>query len=137
MTIAKKTTALAVPRETAKPKAAKPATGKSPANKVPVKKTSARAPLSKSFAASQVENIPLTQKEKKPKLIRDSFTIPKAEYLVLDDLKQRSAKLTRQAKKSELLRAGIKILATLSDAAFLTALAQVPTIKTGRPSENR
>ena len=73
-------------------------------------------------------------KQKKPKLVRDSFTIPKAEYGVLDALKQRADKLSRPAKKSELLRAGIKILATLSDAALMTALAQVPTIKTGRPT---
>jgi hypothetical protein len=66
--------------------------------------------------------------------VRDSFTIPKAEYVVLDDLKQRAARLTRPAKKSELLRAGIKLLASVSDAAFLTALEQVPAIKTGRPT---
>ncbi|MGH8803433.1 MAG: hypothetical protein ACREXN_01670 [Polaromonas sp.] len=69
--------------------------------------------------------------------MRDSFTIPKTEYLVLDELKQRATQLTRPAKKSELLRAGIKILATLSDAAFLTALEQVPAIKTGRPTLNK
>ena len=47
-------------------------------------------------------------KVKKPKLVRDSFTIPKAEYTVLDDLKQRAGKLAHAVKKSELLRAGIK-----------------------------
>ena len=66
--------------------------------------------------------------------MRDSFTIPKAEYTVLDDLKQRAATLKRPVKKSELLRAGIKALAALSDATFLRALDQVPTIKTGRPT---
>jgi hypothetical protein len=74
------------------------------------------------------------EKVKKPKLIRDSFTIPKAEYLVIEALKERAGKLSRAAKKSELLRAGIKALAAMSDAAFLTALTAVPTIKTGRPS---
>jgi hypothetical protein len=74
------------------------------------------------------------EKVKKPKLIRDSFTIPKAEYVVLETLKERAGKLSRAAKKSELLRAGIKALAAMSDAAFLSALAAVPTIKTGRPS---
>jgi hypothetical protein len=54
--------------------------------------------------------------------------------VVLADLKQRAAKLARPAKKSELLRAAIKALAALSDAAFLTALAQVPALKTGRPT---
>ena len=72
-------------------------------------------------------------KIKKPKLVRDSFTIPKDEYLVIDSLKQRSAKLGQPMKKSELLRAGIKLLNSLEDAAFKQAIAQVPAIKTGRP----
>lgn len=107
-------------------------TAKAPApKKAAVKKAAAKRPLSKAFAPAKAEK---AAKPKKPKLVRDSFTIPKAEYLVLDELKQRAAKLTRPAKKSELLRAGIKALAAQSDAAFLTALEQVPAIKTGRPS---
>ena len=74
-------------------------------------------------------------KAKKPKLVRDSFTIPKAEYLVLDGLKQRAGKLANSVKKSELIRAGVKALAAMTDAAFLAALKVVPTIKTGRPSK--
>ena len=75
-------------------------------------------------------------KQKKPKLVRDSFTIPKPEYMVLDDLKQRSAKIGNSAKTSELLRAGIKALAAMTDAAFKAALNAVPTIKTGRPTKD-
>jgi hypothetical protein len=75
----------------------------------------------------------LADKAKKPKLVRDSFTIPKGEYAVLDALKQRAAALAQPAKKSEVLRAGIKALAALSDEAFLAALRDVPAIKTGRP----
>ena len=117
----------------------KAAMGKTAVTKATVKKaaprkTSAKAPVSKTMVPTKPQP---AVKQKKPKLVRDSFTIPKAEYLVLDELKQRSTKLTRPAKKSELLRAGIKILATLSDAALLTALAQVPTIKTGRPASKK
>ena len=75
-------------------------------------------------------------KLKKPKLVRDSFTIPKAEYTVIDDLKQRAGKLASAVKKSELIRAGVKALAAMTDAAFLAALKAVPTIKTGRPSKD-
>lgn len=75
-------------------------------------------------------------KLKKPKLVRDSFTIPKAEYLVLEELKQRTGKLGSAVKKSELIRAGIKALEVMSDVAFLAALQAVPTIKTGRPSKD-
>jgi hypothetical protein len=73
-------------------------------------------------------------KAKKPKLVRDSFTIPKPEYAVLDTLKLRANTLAQPAKKSELLRAGIKALAAMSDAALLAALLAVPAIKTGRPA---
>jgi hypothetical protein len=71
----------------------------------------------------------------KTKLVRDSFTIPKAEYVSLNELKQRATRLTQPAKKSEILRAGIELLKGLPDQAFLTALAAVPSLKTGRPKK--
>ena len=92
----------------------------------------AATPTTKPSAKPKAEK---PAKVKKPKLVRDSFTIPKTEYSVLDDLKQRAGKLAHPAKKSELLRAGIKALAAMSDAAFLLAVQAVPTIKTGRPSK--
>ena len=101
--------------------------------KVSAKKTAARPLLSRMPAPVKAGKPAVPHKSKKPKLVRDSFTIPKAEYVVLEDLKQRATKLTRPVKKSELLRAGIKILASLSDTAYLAALEQVPAIKTGRP----
>ncbi|MDO9405848.1 MAG: hypothetical protein Q7T87_17595 [Polaromonas sp.] len=113
-------------------KAAKPVAAPKPSGKAavkPVVKTPAK-PASKDSSAKTAA----APKAKKAKLVRDSFTIPKAEYVVLDALKQRAGKLTRSVKKSELLRAGIKVLASLSDAAFLTALGNVPAVKTGRPS---
>jgi len=117
------------------PKKASPA--KAPAGKgakTTVKKAATKKPAAKPQVSAKPAKTAKPEKTKKPKLVRDSFTIPKTEYVVLDDLKQRAARLTRPAKKSELLRAGIKLLASLSDAAFLTALEQVPAIKTGRPS---
>jgi hypothetical protein len=72
-------------------------------------------------------------KPPKRKLVRDSFTIPKDEYAGIDVLKMRAGKLGRLAKKSELLRAGLKALAAMSDKELLAALAAVPPIKTGRP----
>ena len=70
----------------------------------------------------------------KPKLVRDSFTIPKAEYAVLESLKLRAAKLARPSKKSEVLRAGIGALSAMSDKALVAALNAVPSLKTGRPT---
>jgi hypothetical protein len=69
----------------------------------------------------------------KNKLMRDSFTIPKSEYAVLEALKLRAATLARPSKKSEVLRAGIVVLTAMSDKAFVAALNAVPSLKTGRP----
>lgn len=74
-------------------------------------------------------------KPQQHKLVRDSFTIPKNEYAVLADLKQRAAKLARPAKKSEILRAGISALNAMADSSFLSALGKVPPLKTGRPKD--
>ncbi|MES2949934.1 MAG: hypothetical protein V4858_15435 [Pseudomonadota bacterium] len=74
-------------------------------------------------------------KPKKPKMVRDSFTFPKDEYAVLDVLKMRAAKLGSPVKKTELLRAGIKAIAAMQDAAFVAALQVVPSLKTGRPAK--
>jgi len=72
-----------------------------------------------------------------PKLVRDSFTIPKDEYAGIDTLKERSVALGRPAKKSELLRAGLMALLALSPNALHAALEAVPTIKTGRPKSDK
>lgn len=78
-----------------------------------------------------------TEKDKKPKLVRDSFTMPKNEYTAIDALKQRALQMAVAPKKSELLRAGLMALSSMDDAAFKKALAAVPTLKTGRPSAQK
>ena len=113
--IARKTTTAA--------KSFKPAT--------PVRKVAASAKASTPAPAAE----PLAVAPKpKHKLVRDSFTIPKAEYAVLEALKVRAVDLARPVKKSELLRAGINALNGMSDRAFLAAMNGVPSLKTGRPS---
>ena len=141
--VTRKTSAVksAVSAKRAPSKAAR-APAKSPA-KPPLKsaaKTAVKAKLSPQAknavktASKAISKPAKVEKAKKPKMIRDSFTIPKTEYVVIDALKERAGKLSRAAKKSELLRAGVKALAAMSDAAFLAALTAVPTIKTGRPA---
>ncbi|MDE2418225.1 MAG: hypothetical protein KGN32_10505 [Burkholderiales bacterium] len=68
--------------------------------------------------------------------MRDSFTMPKAEFSVIDALKTRAANLKKPAKKTELIRAGIKALAAMSDAEFVAAVSAVPNLKTGRPAKS-
>ncbi len=93
---------------------------------------SAGAGEAKALASAKVTKPEASRK--RDKLVRDSFTMPKGEYALLADLKQRAATLARPAKKSELLRAGVKALAGMGDTAFLAALYDVPALKTGRPS---
>jgi hypothetical protein len=129
-----------------------PKTSKTPIKgtvKVPVKKVAApreKAPASISKASTSSKPkavvaapakpaVPKLLKAKKLKLVRDSFAMPKLEYHVLEELKLRSGMLGKLIKKSELIRAGIKALASFSDANFLAALKDVPTIKTGRPAK--
>lgn len=125
-TPAKKSTTKKVLAKPAVKVAAKPAakTAPKPAPKpVPSKAKVATKPTT-----------PKAVKAKKPKMVRDSISIPKAEYAVLDALKIRCAALAKPVKKTELLRAGIKVLASLSDAALLSAVRAVPNLKTGRPA---
>jgi hypothetical protein len=100
-----------------------------------VKKTPAQTPAVKPLAATQGVAAPKLLKERKVKLVRDSFTIPKPEYLVLDALKARALELGQAVKKSELLRAGIKALAAMNDTQFLSSIKAVPALKSGRPSK--
>ncbi len=112
--------------EKAKPTKAQ---GKKPAATPPAK-TKPTAPKTKAVKAPKVE------KEKKVKVVRDSFTIPKAEFMQLADMKKRAMGLGVEVKKSELIRAGLQLLASQQDTTFKKALSAVPTIKTGRPSKD-
>ena len=134
----KSSTAKAPTKTSAKTAAKTPV--KKPAAKSPaVKSPAAKKPVVKKAAAKPVKAVKAVKpaKVKKPKLVRDSFTIPKDEYVVIDSLKTRAGKLGQAVKKSELLRAGVKALAAMSDIQFKAALSNVPTIKTGRPKNSK
>lgn len=75
------------------------------------------------------------ERGKKVQLVRDSFTMPENEYAVIATLKKRLQGAGAAAKKSELLRAGIALLANMKDAELVAALARVEKIKTGRPAK--
>ena len=115
-----------------------------PVKKAAAKKTTPTAAKAKTVAKPKVPAkakpaLPAKPAEapkiKKPKLVRDSFTFPKDEYLAIAGLKQKALNLKHSAKKSEILRAGLKLLNGLNDKAFLAALSKVPALKTGRPAK--
>lgn len=116
--------ATTTPKKSAAPTkaAAKPQAAKPLAVKPPVKKqTPATAkPL----------------KDKKIKVIRDSFTIPKTELMQIGEMKKRALALGIEIKKSELIRAGLSALTSMHDASFKKSITSVATIKTGRPAKD-
>jgi 3-deoxy-D-arabino-heptulosonate 7-phosphate (DAHP) synthase len=125
------------PAQKRTPQTAKPTRAAVAAKKPVAKKTAAKtaAPAAgksaspKTPAATTAASVAKT----KHKLVRDSFTIPKAEYAMLQGLKARALSLKHAAKKSELLRAGVNALNAMGDKDFLAALNAVPSLKTGRP----
>lgn len=127
-TVAKPATAATAPKAQA-PVLARPV-AKAPAKPAAKKQP---APRPAKAAAAPAQEPAKDSKAKKPKLVRDSFTIPKDEYAVIETLKERCAALAQPIKKSELLRAGLKVLAAMSDSALRNAVQAVPSIKTGRP----
>jgi hypothetical protein len=114
-----------------------------PLTKAPVTKTPAepRAPrVTKPVVASVPvvpENPPdKSVKVKRAKLIRDSYTMPQAEHAAIAVLKKRCLNLGVAAKKSEILRAALAVLARMSDVDVAAAIQGLAVIKTGRPSKN-
>lgn len=73
---------------------------------------------------------------KKEKVVRDSFTMPRADYEKIATLKKKCLDAGVQVKKSELLRAALQLLDSTSEKRLLAAIAAVETVKTGRPSKS-
>jgi hypothetical protein len=86
-------------------------------------------------AASAVASAPAPAKpaKLKEKLVRDSFTMPRSDFALVQRLKDRALGFRHAAKKSELLRAGLHALMALDDDHLRAALAALPTLKAGRP----
>ncbi|MBB1635217.1 hypothetical protein [Cupriavidus sp. UME77] len=95
-------------------------------------KTVAAAPK-----AEKAEKVEKAQKLAKAKVVRDSFTMPEWDYAKLAELKRRCLNGGAHVKKSELLRAGLKMLESLPERQLLAVVAQVETVKTGRPAKRR
>jgi hypothetical protein len=110
------------------------AQGKKPETTPPAK-TKTATPKTKVIKTKTIKPLKV-EKEKKVKVVRDSFTIPKIEFMQLAEMKKRALGLGVEVKKSELIRAGLQLLTGLQDAAFKKALSAVPTIKTGRPGKD-
>ena len=134
---------------TTKPTAAKksaPAKSAKPAakSKAPATKTAQKRPAAK---AAPVKAAPLkaappakapkaaVEKPKKPKLVRDSFTMPEGEYAVFAQLKKACVAAGFEIKKSELLRIGVALISKLDAKKLQAAQKALAPLKAGRPKK--
>jgi hypothetical protein len=70
-----------------------------------------------------------------PALVRDSFTMPEADFALIAKLKSTALGARRAAKKSELLRAGLQVLSALDAESLVVVLDRLEAVKTGRPKK--
>ena len=116
---AKKSVAKVAARAPAAPLSSPPVSAKASKASPPMPTMPNDSPASMAAASLMVA----TPGRGKDKLVRDSFTMPRADYALIAQVKERALALRRPTKKSELLRAGLQVLAALGDEALLLGLA--------------
>ena len=102
----------------------------------PGKKPGAKAPSKVKSAAKPAKAAKKHKKEHKKKVMRDSFTMPQNEYAKIAEIKAICLKAKMHVKKSEVLRAGLIMLAGLSATQLKKKLESLEKIKTGRPHKH-
>lgn len=126
----------ATSRTTAATTAATPAAAKR--KPAPAAKPAAKPAAAKSNGKAVKADVPVVVEapvKVKQKLVRDSFTLPQADFDLIGQLKARAIAFGRPAKKSELLRAGLQALSALNDARLRAALETLVPLKPGRPKK--
>ncbi len=109
---------------------------------VSVKPAGSKTPAARSATAARADGVSagslLDAKDRlrKPKLIRDSFTMPEAEYAALGEVKKACLKAGYEVKKSELLRVGVGLIRKMDIVQLKDILATLPPLKAGRPKKS-
>jgi hypothetical protein len=131
-------------RSAAARKKVKPEAAAKPQSKAPVAKKAAASKTAKKADTKPAANAEATvppapadgksKRPKKEKVVRDSFTMPKSDYVKIASLKQKCLDSGVRVKKSELLRAALAMLDAVPAKQLLDAINQLEAVKTGRPS---
>jgi hypothetical protein len=130
----KKTAAKKVARKSVLAKKSKPAASKATEKAKPVKETKQPKQTKQKVIKPKTSK---AGKPKKPKLVRDSFTMPEQEYAVLGQVKKICHAGGLDIKKSELLRIGIAQLAAMGLKKLKTAQAALTPLRAGRPKKQK
>jgi len=105
-----------------------------------VKKVAAKQPetatVAKATKAAKPEKQSKTAKKPKLKVVRDSFTMPQNEYQKIAAIKSLCLEDGLPVKKSEVLRAGLKVLSEMGVEQMKAVLKSLEKIKTGRPNKH-
>lgn len=78
--------------------------------------------------ASGPARAPKKAKAKAGKVVRDAFSIPKSEHAELKSLRNVLARAGRPATKSEMVRAGLRLLSQRSVSELLAVLEALPVV---------
>lgn len=128
--------------EAAKPRRAKPAARKPVARAEPVEPARPEATPpgeaiqpARAMAPNAVKDdakADKKDKEKKEKVVRDSFSLPRSEHAAIKQMRTEIARAGRIASKSEILRAALKALADQGPAKALDLIEALPVVPKGK-----
>ncbi|HYG08770.1 MAG TPA: hypothetical protein VD835_02235 [Pyrinomonadaceae bacterium] len=71
------------------------------------------------------------------KVVRDTFSMPGAEYDVIAEIKDRCLEKKVVVNKSQVVRAGLALLQSVSDRELLDVIGKLTKVKAGRPAARR
>lgn len=124
-----------------KPKAkAKPSMKDALKASVKTEMTSKAATLDKRFAAAEAltathsdagQGAKKPESAAAPKVVRDTFSMPEDDFQLLEKLRSRARKMDLDTNKSELVRAGLRLLADLDDTRLEGLIRNVDKLKPG------
>jgi hypothetical protein len=82
--------------------------------------------------SEEAQKSPVTASNEQ-KVVRDAFTMPAEDHLLFADIQKKCLLIGIVTTKSEIVRAGLKHLASLDNDTLEKIIKAVPKLKTGRP----
>lgn len=79
---------------------------------------------------------PVAVEEPIAKVVREAFTLPENEQQQIEVIRERALQQAIYATKSEVMRAGLLLVAELDDQQLMQLLERVEKIRTGRPKSS-
>ena len=101
---------------------------------VQAKQTSVNNRIAKAeLAFEEIKETRKPSTQKKERIIKDTFTMPESDYVLLEKCKDRALDYRIVMNKSEAIRAGLIQLNNLSGENFIKAIKLVKKVHIGRP----